>query len=281
VRRLILFAGFLLLALLLSGCAETSDGVYLDPPDQVEVQSDDDLIPENTEDPEIEAPGSLFDQIRNGDLSNVVATEREPELLSILENHNRLIEEFGYEWIAFDLNGDGTNELILQAVSNNRNDIRRIVSIFVFDCEGKEVELVFHHNAGLRNPYFLSRNGNFIRAMHSFGPLISYGFDQYVFDDEWNTQWVQSLDMTVLYDLSQLGYEWAERNPDMAEVGLYFSKFAADVSDGERQVLDEHEFMRLFEEMTGSAFSDLADGRDVDNYRQLIERYNPSEEATQ
>ena len=221
---------------------------------------------ENASSTEPETPGNLMQQIINGDLSNVTPTEREPRLLSILEGHS--------EWIEFDMNGDGTNELIAGDLRDEH--MRIITSILAFGYEGQEVELVFHHNVELRSPFFLSRNGNFMRAMHSFGPLIAYRFSQHVFDEEWDLQWVQSLTMTVVYDLSELGYEWVERNPDMAEVGLYFSRFVADESDGERQVLDEQEFLHLFEEMTGSSFPDLADGGDVDNYRQLIERYNPS-----
>lgn len=85
---------------------------------------------------------------------------------------------------------------------------------------------------------------------------MDINYSRRVFDDDWNMVILESLGVTYIYDLSELPDDWIKRNPDMSEVGIYFTRFDREDEYGEfvREVLDEYQFLEAFEEMTGFPF---------------------------
>ncbi|MCL2375845.1 MAG: hypothetical protein FWC76_00475 [Defluviitaleaceae bacterium] len=149
----------------------------------------------------------------------------------------------GYEWIEFDLNGDGIDELIL------RHERGRIASIYVFDYESQEAILVYHHNAGIARGMFISENGNLMHLNFFNGWFNWVNYTHYKFDDEWNLVRLSNLNATLVYDMSEMPEDWAETNPDMAEVGIYFHY------NGEAVYRDQ--FLEMFQEMLGTSFYNM------------------------
>ena len=195
----------------------------------------------------------LSEQIKNGNFSSLIIPEGDDTLLAQLERLNENIEQFGYEWLEADLNGDGTKELILQAQTGHGSDKNRIVAILVFDHENQETEFVYFHNAGLLWFIFLSESGNIIRYTFTSGVIFAVNYTRYEFDDEWNLVRLYSLGMTYIWCFDDLPDDWLERNPGMSEVGLYFYKFA----DGQKEWLTESQFLEMFKEMTGFSFMNV------------------------
>jgi hypothetical protein len=186
---------------------------------------------------------TLPEQIINGDFSNLIIPKNDDTLLQTLEKVYEVAETEGHEWIEFDLNGDGINELILRVSESYNEEMKRIVAVFTFDIEKQESRLVYLHTNDLPRFLFLSRNGNMIWYHFSYGAILWDSYGHEVFDDDWNRVRLYTLNITEIDDLSEL--------PDMRETGVYFH---LDTELG-RERLDESSFMRMFEEMTGFCFS--------------------------
>ncbi|MDR0272040.1 MAG: hypothetical protein LBI27_01820 [Clostridiales bacterium] len=200
---------------------------------------------------------NLLEEIKAGDFTSLMILANNEWLSEELIRLYTRIEESGYKWIEFDLNEDGINELILQG--GNNYEMNRIICIFVFNFENQETELVYYHNADLLRFLFLSRNGNTIWYHFTYGTYNWNSWSHCVFDDEWNRVRLSALNVIYIYDLLELPDDWAERNPDMVEVGVYFRRYAQGYEDGEfeSEMLDEQQFLEAFEEMMGFSFYEV------------------------
>ena len=171
-------------------------------------------------------------------------------LLILLSSWSNLSEQNGYEWVKFDINGDGVEELLLQSKTHMNSYMRRIVSIYAFNSERQETELVFHQNAGLTRFLFLAKSGNIVHYDFTSGVILGVSFSHRAFDEQWRETTISTLGIVYIYDLSELPEDWAKNNPDMAEPGIYFIKTVG----GYREFIDEVLFIVMFEEMTGFSF---------------------------
>jgi len=195
----------------------------------------------------------LLWQIKNGDFSNLIVPESDDTLLEALRLVNNNIESRNYEWVEFDLNGNGTNELILQA---SNNEMSRMALIFTFDFDNQEVNLVYFHTADILRFLFLSENGNLIWYSFSYGIYNWNSYTHMIFDEEWNLIQLYTLQITYIYDMSEMPDNWINTNPDMSETGIYFHKEIGTFGEEtfERMALNESQFIREFEEMAGFSF---------------------------
>jgi len=203
---------------------------------------------------EAEPPQSLQMQIKNGDFSRVRVPEYDENLPEALKRLHENAERFDYEWIEFDLNGDGTSQLILQAESYNAA-INRIVAIFDFDSEAQETEVIYLHTAGLSNFIFMGRNGNLVMFSSSSSIYIRYNFTRIMFDNEWNMVRLHTLSVTYIYDFAEMPGDWLERNPGMGDEGIFFTTITGNNEEPhESQEIGKTEFIEYFFEMTGFPF---------------------------
>jgi hypothetical protein len=192
---------------------------------------------------------TLSEQIMRGDISSIIESQRDYWFIESLGNMGESGEWCSrYEWVEFDITGDGTNELILQTRDGGK--MRRIYAIFAFDFENQTTELVYLQTVELARFLFLSENGNLIWYHFSYGILNSNSWSLREFDDDWRTVQIKSLSTTWIYCLYDLPEDWAYTNPDMTEVGVYFRLFA----DNGGVQISESRFRELFEEMTGFSF---------------------------
>jgi len=185
----------------------------------------------------VELPWEYLTQLDGGIFSHFSVLENEEVIFATLEE---MIENtcYRYEWIETDLNGDGINQLILQARDGVFEEKKRIQSIFVFDFDNQVVNRVFHNNAGLARFWFIARNGNIIRHFSSYGPYVTgYSFCHYVFDDDWNIVRTRSLEIN--YAL---------------EDGLYFSMLNGN---GTHEDIGMWQFREQFLAMTGIPFCNV------------------------
>jgi len=204
-----------------------------------------------------EKPNDLLNRIKNGDFSGL----NNKASLDALEKMHKNFEALGYEWLEFDLNGDGVNELILQE-HTYYEEKNRIVAIFAFNYEKHETELVYLHTIDLPRFLFLSESGNTVWYNHYSGIYDYIGYSHIVFDDEWNRIRPYTLEITHIYDFSEMPEYWFNENPDMGAVGIYFHKSIGVPGDESyvREMLSEEQFMEMFEELTGFPFNNVLPG---------------------
>ena len=208
--------------------------------------------------------GHLIAQIRRGDFSTVRIPEGDTGLLELLERFHSLAENLHYEWVEADITGNGVNELILHSPANDSLGTGRIVAIFSFDLENQETELVYEHSVGLTRALFLSANGNLIWRDFSSGPIVWDSWSHVVLvEDECSGQWwwnrhrLYTLRVHLVAYLHEKPDDWLERNPHMPEEGIYFHRISGIYGSEtfRYEELDESQFLEMFKEMTGFAFS--------------------------
>ena len=202
----------------------------------------------------------LVEQIKNIDLSSVkVSMHSNMSLIEFREFIEHVIkvtlswEE--YEWVETYVNGQPA--LILQVDAYFPRELKsRIVMIFVFDIENQETKVVYEHTSELPRFLFLTKSGDFIWYHFSYGFYCWNSYTLNTFDEEWKRVRRYGLTTTLIYSMDEMPETWAENNPEMAGVGVYFEKTFANY-DGSfiREMISEETFMQLFEEMTGFSFS--------------------------
>jgi len=184
----------------------------------------------------LEVGFTLLQQIERGDFSHfhvledgeILFASLDEMLADVYENVGRF-----YEWVEADVNGDGVNELILQAREGYWDEKRRIASIYVFDFKAQEVNRVFQHNAGIARFWFLAANGNVVHFSSSYTQTeIAYTYIRYLFDEEWSMTQTHLLEISYAH-LSASG-----------EVRFF----------AENEGANERRFREAFEEMTGFPF---------------------------
>ena len=112
--------------------------------------------------------------------------------------------------------------------------------------------------ADLARFWFISENGNLIHHFFSYGVTQTNIYSYYIFDDEWNLVRLHGLQIFNIGDLSELPDDWAERNPDMQEIGIYHFTFTMRDGVEYRQQIDRGEFLDAFREMLGTYFYSMA-----------------------
>jgi hypothetical protein len=194
---------------------------------------------------------NIFVKIMNGDLSDVVVDEWGKDIFKTNSD-----KEDDYEWIEYDINRDGTDELIYQFKNYPNNIVKAIVGMFAVN--GEKAKLVLFDIFEMPRFYFLSKNGNIIYSDFWYGTTDYDSYWLCEFDKEWNIEVVYKLELHYIYDLSELPSDWKEIHPNMNDIGVYYSICYVN-QDQEDYVedLDEEEFYKLFEEMTGFSFDEM------------------------
>lgn len=218
--------------------------------------------------------------ISDEELSNLEFIFDSSEFYNQFHN-NRKDEDM--EWIEYDINHDGTDELIYRQKYNYYENaaMKRIVAVFAI--QENEANLVLLDAVDMPRFYFLSSNGNLIYHNFQYGLGDSDSYTHYVFDDEfrqkvestlyvcfiakwaeteicetmqkdWEDESIREIMLKNWKDGSKSVNEWIENNPDQAKAGIYFKEYT---DTGEAVVLTEQEFMNAFEAMVGASFLDM------------------------
>jgi len=197
----------------------------------------------------------LIEQIKSGDFSNVI--ELDEDMKKTLDHIYTLEKESqNIEWIERDLNENGLKGLIWQEKNYLNSEAKRIVAIFALI--NNEVKLSFIHLVEIGRIHFISKNGNIIYHYYFYGQTRMDSYYLITFNDDGNMERSHVLLINNIYDLSELPDDWAEMNPDMTEVGIYFRK-STIIDENEvwhNEELTEEQFLEAFEEMTGWYYLD-------------------------
>lgn len=231
------------------------------PTEVPEIEEDDVVVqemPEEQEEPDsvdLESM-SISERLQYGDFSclvesDVIENER------VIGRYQRFYDDMSdrtRKCISYDLNGDGIEDLIWQEEFTN-SDIGAVMAIFA--CTEDSARCVFWDEADYSHRFFFSSSENLI--LHSwsndFYACTYYGY--YEYDENWNRELVYGLKGYHITDFSEWSNEaWFQKHPEMGEVGSYF--FRVTEADGveHEELLEQDEFLALYEELTGFPFDD-------------------------
>lgn len=195
-------------------------------------------------------------QIKRGDLSNV--TNLPDYRYAALEGLGDMDEDSSMEWVECELNENGLRGLILQEKDSSPLKINRIEMIFaVKDHEAGLVASVYGRQG--TEQYFLSKSGNIIYHYSFYGTESSDNFTHYIYHDDWSEEPVNQLNVVrtenwAIAELKEAGLfeETVKQQPYWAEAGVYY--YLNYYLNGYEESLDEPQFLKIFEEMTGYSF---------------------------
>lgn len=231
------------------------------PTEVPEIEEEDVVVQEMTEEQEesdsvdLESM-SISERLQYGDFSclvesDVVENER------VIEHYQRFfgnIPDRTRRCISYDLNGDGIEDLIWQEEFTD-SDIGAVMGIFA--CTEDSACCVFWDEADYSHRFFFSSSENLI--LHSwsddFYACTYYGY--YEYDENWNRELVYGLKGYHITDFSEWSNEaWFQKHPEMGEVGSYFFRVTEAGGVEQDELLEQDEFLRLYEELTGFPFND-------------------------
>lgn len=162
------------------------------------------------------------------------------------------------EWRLIDLNGDGTDDFILQEKKPvGDTEQKRILGIFTITEDG--IRCIAVDFADGTEYSFCGITGKLMYTAPNYGGIIdNEPFEHYHYDEEWQrvTDYkleILRLDSEVDEELAQ---KWKHEHPDMAEDGLYYFRYVGD----ETEKLIKEEWIAFYESETGLQY----DGSDLE-----------------
>lgn len=230
---------------------ETNESITV--PDAVaspEPQSQEEAKDDSTEwETGIVTDGTIYEKLMSGNFACLMDDDWEA-----MERVYHIMAKNGTaEWRQIDLNGDGTDDLILQEAWDNWGDIKSIAGIF--DCREGQEKCVFWDVNDYSEFMFCGGTGELMYYASYYGGVLSMEpYTHYYYDTEWN----RIEDYTIIAyrieasENEPIGEDWVAMHPDMAENGDYYRKYVGD--DETREILTFSEFVSIYETETGFAF---------------------------
>jgi len=196
---------------------------------------------------------SISERLQNGDFSCLVESDvvENDEIERVYHIHEELGDA---KWTLYDMNGDGIEDLIFQEVSNygNMNPIGGI-----FACYEDYARCIYWDEADYTYYMFFSSTEKLMLYSWNGGIYSCVYYGCYEYDENWNRELVYGLVGYRIYDFIDLDREeWIQEHPEMGEVGSYFFRVTEVGGVEQDELLEQDEFLRLYEELTGFPFND-------------------------
>lgn len=170
---------------------------------------------------------AALDAIERGDYSSV----GDDGIAENLENIMNRREFREVEWVYYDLNDDGQDELILQekeSVADTR--IKRIIGIF---AEQRGQVLVILWDVNDMTAFSFLSNNQLIFFDQYYG---TYGYESYKiyeYDLQWDKTLVKGYEYYNIDSMESLPPDWLDTHPGISQEGTYFLKYIVEDIDGE------------------------------------------------
>lgn len=210
---------------------------------------------------------TLEDRIKNGDFSCLLYVENRflPATVEDEEAQITVMSEL-YEqgqntiqWEKFDINGDGTQELIWEHETADSN-IKRIQAVFTMDED--EASCIFFHTGQESAFYFLNSKHQLCYYYQSCETWFYNRYDCYTVDRGWNKSLACSLEKYKILEaeldrMSGLA-EWERKYGEPAAVGVHYGKYVSDAL-GDKEAgsyiqVSQKEFYEEFQNQMGFVY---------------------------
>ena len=174
--------------------------------------------------------------IEQGDYSSV-SNDSIVETLEIIMNRRGLQD---VEWIYFDLNDDGQNELILQEkASVAHTGIKRIIGIFA-EQHGQVSVILWDAND--MGEYSFLLNNRLIYFDQYYGTYGYESYQIYEYDHHWDKRLAEGYEYYNIDSMESLPPDWLDTHPALSQEGTYFQKYTVEDMDGKS--------VRVYQELT-------------------------------
>lgn len=161
------------------------------------------------------------------------------------------------EWRQIDLNGDGTEDFILQEAKPIADTGQKRIS-GIFTIEGDSIRCIMSDLNDHSEYSFCGVTGKLLYTAPNYGGVVdNEPYVCYHYDSEWQEIIDYTLEIIRVDSEMDENYakEWKRENSEMAEDGLYFYKYKGD----KKEKLTKKEWMEIYEAETGLRF----DGSDI------------------
>lgn len=198
---------------------------------------------------ETDLQSSIQDQIMSGNYRNLECEEG-----YYWDSIQAVIERGDAEWRQIDLNGDGTDDLILQDRKTiSTMGCKRMIGVIA--CEEDQAKCIASDLNDGTEFSFCGPTGELMYSSSSYGGDISSEYYRhYHYDKDWNevTDYelvVYRIDMETLGE-PEYAEKWKTEHPDMASDGIYYRKY----TETETEALTLEELKTIYETETGYQF---------------------------
>lgn len=191
---------------------------------------------------------SVQSEIMHGDFQHL---DEPDDFKAYVDEHYNMWMERGIsevEWQIIDINGDGTEDLIVQNSDTTYGESKQILGIFACGEESAEcVEWDLNDNTEYS---FCGPTGELMYTAPNYGGVVdNEPYVHYYYDGEWNK--VEDYTLEIIQIDSAMNEEyaeiWKEEHPDLAEDGIYYRKYA----EGRVEELTREEMEEMYETATG------------------------------
>lgn len=193
---------------------------------------------------------------QNGDFTRFI--ESESVNRADLQNAYKVEEsQKNNEFVRYDINKDGIDELVWREKDELKGGMKRILGIFVY--QENSIKSIFWDVNDSTEFCFLGENGNIVYYTQYYGTYMYEEYNHIAFDADWKMSADYRLEIWNIYSLEEVGENWEDQHPDMANEGIYCKKkfiSSADVLNVQEQAISKEEFLTEFIKLTGLEFID-------------------------
>ena len=156
---------------------------------------------------------------------------------SMEQTLSRIIDRNETEWVYYDLNADGEEDLVLQE-KEYESDIlaKRIVAVFT--VRDNEVVYVIWDISQPAEFYFLY-DGKLFYHGYYYGTYIYDSYCNYQYNAEWDINLVERYEYFNIYSMDEMPSDWSTSYPNLAREGIYYIR----TTDTLEESITEQEFM--------------------------------------
>ena len=174
----------------------------------------------------------MLENVMNGNYE-CINNDDVKDMLSSMNNSGTLEM---LEWVCYDVNKDGKNDLILQEKRYSPNiRLKPIVGILGSTKAGMTV---IEWDIADMAEYSCLCNDKLLFYYGKDGLLGTESFCLFEYDQNWNKKWLGGLEKNWIHDTSDIydmPEEWRLENPDMLQEGTYYRKLQIKEVEGIRR----------------------------------------------
>lgn len=163
---------------------------------------------------------------------------------SMEQTLSRIIDRNETEWVYYDLNADGEEDLVLQEKEYTSDILaKRIVAVFT--VRNNEVVHVIWDISEPGLFYFLYDNKLFFHGYYH-GTYIYDSYSNYQYNAEWERVLVERYEYFNIYSMDEMPSDWSTSYPNLAQEGIYYIRTTDTLEESiaEQEFRDSLEFLK-------------------------------------
>lgn len=153
------------------------------------------------------------------------------------------------EWVWWDANLDGEDDLILQENTLCADGMKRIQGVFC--VSDKKIICVMWDDVDVTEFYSVCNN-KLVYYSQYLGTYTQKVYEVCEYDGDWNREAVSGLEFFYIENMTEMPADWTTEHPDMQAEGAYYQKFSVE-ENGEKVYtsLTLQEWCEEFEKLLG------------------------------